>query len=165
MDYTELFDRYIDGQLEGKELEDFRKKLNEDLEFKKSLDEYINLHKTAEEMIADKETDQLSKSDIDKYGIKKRDSTDKGLSLFRKNIALAEKDFLHSDAGGRKRILLIRMAMAATVMVAIVITVFFYLQQSRLTNEDLFTEYYENWVKSEKVLEIARSDDNFYYRR
>jgi len=174
MDYTELFDRYMDGRLEGKELEDFIKKLDGDLVFKKSLEEYINLHKAAEEMMVsmmeedmdmqvDKETDQLSKKDIGKYGIEKRGSPDEEISLFRKNIALAEKDFLQTGVMGKKRNLLVQLTVAATVIAAIIMTVFFYLRPTHLTNMDLFSEYFEPYVKSEKIFEIARSSDNFYY--
>lgn len=174
MDYTEIFDRYIDGRLEGKELEKFKKKLNEDLEFKKSLEEYINLQNAAEEMMqdnkeldleiqVDQETDQLSKADIDKYGFKKRGSPDKGISSFKENISLTEKDFFHGKARGIKRNLLVPLAVAATVLVAVVITVVFYIRQNQLSNMDLFSEYYESFVKSEKIFEVARSSDDFYY--
>lgn len=163
MDYTELFDRYIDERLEGKELEDFKKKLEGDLEFKKSLEEYMNLHNAAQEMQVDKETDQMSKQDITKYGIEKRGSPDEEMSLFKKNIALAEIDFLHSGVRGIKRNMLVQLSVAATVIAAIVITVFFFVRQNQLTNMDLFSDYYEPYMKSEKIFEIARSSDNFYY--
>lgn len=174
MDYTEIFDRYIDGRLEGEELEDFEKKLKADKKLKKSLEEFINLHRTAEktmggskeeelEIQLDKETDHLSQEDINKYGYKKRGYPDQEMSSFRKNIALAEKDFLHNDVRGIKTKRLVQMAVAATVMLAVVFTIFFSIRQNRLSNMDLFSEYYETWKKSEKIFEIARSNDDFYY--
>jgi tetratricopeptide (TPR) repeat protein len=115
------------------------------------------------EMQVDQETDQLSKADIDKYGFEKRDSPDEDMSSFKENIALAEKDFFHGKASGIKRNLLVQLAVAATVLVAVVITVFFYVRQNRITNMDLFSEYYKSFVKSEKVFEVVRSSDDFYY--
>jgi len=174
MDNTELFDRYIDGRIEDEELEDFEKKLKADKDFKKSFEEFLNLQKAAEQLMGgnteeefdkqlDKETDQLSQEDIDKYGLDKRGSPDEEMSSFRKNIALAEKDFLHDEIRRITSKGIFRLAVAASVIIAVVLTVFFYIRGNRLSNKDLFAEYYETWVKTEKVLEIARSSDDFYY--
>jgi hypothetical protein len=37
------------------------------------------------------------------------------------------------------------------------------LRQNKLTRSDLFAKYYEPYVKSEKIFEITRSSDDFYY--
>jgi hypothetical protein len=162
MDYTEIFDRYIDGLLEGKELEDFKMKLLSDMEFKKSLEKYIILHNAAtdaiggrekaeKEMGVDKETDALNQEDI------------AGISAFKKAVDLAENDYLKGRARVFKKNLPLQLAIAATVVVALLITAFIFLRQNKLTHSDLFAKYYEPYIKSEEVFEITRSSDNFYY--
>src|SRR4030042_1159169 len=174
MDYTELFDRYIDGLLEGKELEDFKRKLNSDMEFKKNLEKYISLHNAAidyigeregeeMEMGIDKETDKLSQKDIANWGREKRGIADKKMSAYKEAVYLAEKDFLKGKIRVVKRNLPLQLAIAATVIVALLITALIFLRQNKLTHPDLFTKYYETYVKSEEVFEITRSSDNFYY--
>jgi hypothetical protein len=174
MDYTELFDRYIDGLLEGKELEDFKRKLNSDMEFKKNLEKYISLHNAAidsigeregeeMEMGIDKETDKLSQKDIANWGREKRGIADKKMSAYKEAVDLAEKDFLKGKIRVVKKNLPLQLAIAATVVVALLITALIFLRQNKLTHPDLFTKYYEPYVKSEEVFEITRSSDNFYY--
>jgi hypothetical protein len=174
MDYTELFDRYIDGLLEGKELEDFKRKLYSDMEFKKNLEKYISLHNAAidsigeregeeMEMGIDKETDKLSQKDIANWGREKRGIADKKMSAYKEAVDLAEKDFLKGKIRVVKKNLPLQLAIAATVVVALLITALIFLRQNKLTHPDLFTKYYEPYVKSEEVFEITRSSDNFYY--
>jgi hypothetical protein len=174
MDYTELFDRYIDGLLEGKELEDFKRKLYSDMEFKKNLEKYISLHNAAidsigeregeeMEMGIDKETDKLSQKDIANWGREKRSIADKKMSAYKEAVDLAEKDFLKGKIKVVKKNLPLQLAIAATVIVALLITALIFLRQNKLTHPDLFTKYYEPYVKSEEVFEITRSSDNFYY--
>jgi hypothetical protein len=174
MDYTELFDRYIDGLLEGKELEDFKRKLYSDMEFKKNLEKYISLHNAAidsigeregeeMEMGIDKETDKLSQKDIANWGREKRSIADKKMSAYKEAVDLAEKNFLKGKIKVVKKNLPLQLAIAATVIVALLITALIFLRQNKLTHPDLFTKYYEPYVKSEEVFEITRSSDNFYY--
>jgi len=174
MDYTELFDRYIDGLLEGKELEDFKRKLYSDMEFKKNLEKYISLHNAAIDSIGeregeemeigiDKETDKLSQKDIANWGREKRGIADKKMSAYKEAVDLAEKDFLKGKIRVVKKNLPLQLAIAATVVVALLITALIFLRQNKLTHPDLFTKYYEPYVKSEEVFEITRSSDNFYY--
>ena len=174
MDYTELFDRYIDGLLEGKELEDFKRALNSDMEFKKSLEKYISLHNAAVdaiggreeaeiEMGTDKETDKLSQKDIANWGKEKRGIPDKKMSAFKESVDLAEEDYLKGKIRVVRKNLPIQLAIAATVVVAVLITAFILLRQNKFTNSNLFTKYYKPYVKSEEVFEITRSSDNFYY--
>jgi tetratricopeptide (TPR) repeat protein len=167
MDYTELFDRYIDGRLEGKELDDFEKKISNDIEFRKNLDKYIRLHNVATEAVrgaedSDKETDQLSLKDIAKYGREKRDKPDEKTAAFKEALDLAEKDSLKSRFSMLRKNLPVQLAVAATVIVAILFTVLMLLRQNKLNNTDLFTLYYLPYVESDQVFEITRSSDNFY---
>jgi len=174
MDYTELFDRYIDGQMEVKELEDFNEKLRTDNDFRKSLDKYIRLNKAVSESIRerkvpvkgfqiDESADKSSLEDISKYGKDKRGVPDKQTVLFAETMASAEKDSLKGSFGVKSGRLPIQLAVAATVIVAILFTLFFLLRQNKLTNDALFTLYYKPYVETQKVLEITRSSDNFYY--
>lgn len=82
MDYTELFDRYIDGRLNGKDLEDFERRLETDPEFKDELEKFRILNAEAEKSIGqdestevdngiDKETEELSMKDISEFGKEK----------------------------------------------------------------------------------------------
>lgn len=174
MDYTELFDLYIDGRLEGKELEEFNRKLTEDKGFKRSLEEYIELHKAAEEAIGivpeekpdtkvDSETDQLTLKDIEKYGTQNRITADEEMLSFKRNISSVEKEFLNGEIPIIKRKLWIPLSVAATVIMVLAITIFFIVKHNRLTNNDLFTEYYVPYIGSENVFEIARSSGNLLF--
>jgi len=174
MDYTELFDRYIDGRLEGRELDDFKKKLGTDIEFRRNLEMYIRLHNAAEDVISDressdteiqvdKETDQLSLKDIAKYGKEKRGIPDEKTTTFREALQLAEKESLNNRIRTMKKNLPVQFAVAAIVIVALLFTVFILLQRNKLSNPDLFAKYYDPYVESDEVIEITRSSDNFYY--
>jgi len=174
MDYTEIFDRYIDGQLEGKELEDFNEKLRTDNEFRQSLDKYIRLNKATAEVVRDKKNteeelqideavDESSLQDISKYGKDKRGVPDEQTASFTETLSNAEKGSLKGTFGVKTRRLAIQFAIAATVIVAILFTLFFLLKQNKIGNEALFTMYYKPYAETQEVLEITRTNDNFYY--
>jgi hypothetical protein len=115
------------------------------------------------EMGIDKETDKLSQKDIANWGREKRGIADKKMSAYKEAVDLAEKDFLKGKIRVVKKNLPLQLAIAATVVVALLITALIFLRQNKLTHPDLFTKYYEPYVKSEEVFEITRSSDNFYY--
>jgi tetratricopeptide (TPR) repeat protein len=174
MDYTEIFDRYIDGQLEGKELKDFNKKLRTDNEFRQALEKYIRLNNvtadvvrerkdTDQEFQIDESTDKLSMQDIAKYGKDKRGAPDEKTLAFSETLARAEKDSLNGLSRSIAGRLSVQLAIAATVIAAILITLFLLLRQNRLTSADLFALFYRPYVETEEVLEITRASDNFYY--
>jgi tetratricopeptide (TPR) repeat protein len=174
MDYTELFDRYIDGQLEGKELEDFNKKLDTDIQFRKTLEQYIRLNNVSAEVISNRvtsdkefqindETDKLSLEDISKYGRDRRGAPDEQTTAFKEMLDRTEKEISNKVSWSFKKNLPIRFAIAATVIVAILVTLFIIIRQNKITTGDLFTLYYSPYVETEEVFEITRSSDNFYY--
>lgn len=174
MDYTEIFDRYIDGQLEGKELEDFNKKLRTDNEFRQALEKYIRLNNVAAEAVRerkeldqefqiDESTDKLSMQDIAKYGKDKRGAPDEKTLAFSEKLSRAEKDSLNGPSRAMTGRLPVQLAIAATVIVAILFALFFLLRQNRFTSDDLFALFYKPYVETEEVMEITRASDNFYY--
>jgi tetratricopeptide (TPR) repeat protein len=174
MDYTEIFDRYIDGRLEGKELEDFNKKLKTDNEFRKALEKYIRLNDITAEAVrerkypdqefqVDESTDELSLQDIAKYGKDRRDAPDEKALAFSETLSRAEKDSLNRSSRSITGRLSVQLAFAATVVIVILIALFLLLRQNTLTTDDLFAMFYKPYVETEDVLEITRASDNFYY--
>lgn len=174
MDYTELFDRYIDGLLEGKELEDFNKKLRTDKDFRQALEKYFSLNEAAAEAVRersgldeesqiDESVDKSSLQDIFKYGKAKRGEADEQTEAFNKLLSRAEKDSLNTPFRSFARSLPLRLAVAATVIVAVLITLFILIKQNKYTSGALFTRFYKPYVGTEEVMEITRSSDNFYY--
>jgi hypothetical protein len=160
MDYTELFDRYIDGLLEGKELEDFKTKVDGDMEFRKSLEKYLSLNNAAKAVIGGRGEAEMN---IGKEKYKSRQEDIAGVSAFKEAVDSAEKDYLKDKTGVIRRNLPLQLAIAAAVVVALLITAFIFLRQNKFSSSDLFTKYYEPYVSSEEVFEITRSSDNFYY--
>jgi hypothetical protein len=174
MDYSEIFDRYIDGLLEGNELEDFKKKLKTDNEFRQALEKYIRLNDITAEAVSERKdpdqefqvndsTDKLSLQDIAKYGKSKRGAPDEKTSVFSETLLRAERDSLNGPPRSITGRLSVQLAIAATVIVAIVITLFLLLRQNKLTSDDLFAMFYKPYDKTIEVLEITRASGNFYY--
>jgi len=174
MDYTELFDRYIDGQLEGSELEDFKMKLKTDNEFRKNLEEYVRLNNVTadvvrdlkgakEEFQIDEETDKISQKDVLKYGRDKRDTPDERTASFMEEINRAEKDSLGKHNKPIRKYLPIQLGIAATAIIVILFSLLILLRHNKINHGDLFTLFYKPFVETEEIIEITRTSDNFYY--
>jgi tetratricopeptide (TPR) repeat protein len=174
MDYTELFDRYIDGQLEGKELEDFERKLEIDPDLKDELEKFRKLNAVAERSIGrdestegeaevDSETEVLSKEDISEFGKGKRASTDNDLSDFQQVLKDAEKGYLMEGKTPFNRIRLMWYTSAAVLIIALSTATYFFIRNSQQRTADLYAAFFEPYIKSDKVFELTRSSDDFYY--
>jgi tetratricopeptide (TPR) repeat protein len=174
MDYTELFDLYIDGRLTGKELEEFEQALENDPDLKNDLEKFKALHIAAEKTIRqdkpeeeeyeiDKETDELSRDDISKYGKEKRDQSDTDMVHFEEMLKNAERDHLNERGGRFKKTMFIWYGAAAIVFIILAVSVFLIVRTNKLNTLDLYATFFEPYVKSEKVFELTRSSDDFYY--
>ncbi|KPK80554.1 MAG: hypothetical protein AMS27_16810 [Bacteroides sp. SM23_62_1] len=174
MDYTELFDKYIDGRLKDRELAEFERALENDPGLKKELEKFLELHNAAEKDIGqdkipeeeyeiDRETDKLSKNDIYEYRKEKRESSDSDMSDFEHLLKDAEKDYFNK--GGRKIKItrLVWYAAAAMVFIVLTISVFILVRNNQQKSVDLYAFFFEPYIKSEKIFEITRSSDDFYY--
>jgi len=169
-----LFDRYIDGRLTGKELEEFERALENDPDLKNDLEKYKELHIAAEKTIGqdmseeedyavDKETDELSRNDISKYGKEKRGLSDTDMTDFEKMLKNAERDHFDERGGRFKKPRFIWYGAAAVVFVILAVSVFMIVRTSKMNTLDLYATFFEPYVKSEKVFELTRSSDDFYY--
>jgi len=174
MDYTELFDRYIDGRLNGKDLEDFERRLESDPEFKGELEKFRILNAVAEKNIGrdestevdngiDKETEELSLKDISEFGKEKRRSSDSDLTDFEHVLKYAERDYFNKGKTAFNKFRFIWYASAAVLIIALSISTYFFIRESQQRKVDLYAAFYKPYVKSDKVFELTRSSDDFYY--
>lgn len=174
MDYTELFDRYLEGQLKGRELEDLERRLESDPELKDQLEKFRILNAAAinsigrdksEEEISeiDKETEELSIEDISEFGKEKRRSSDSDLSDFEKVMKEAEVNYFSMGKTDSDKIRFVWYASAAVLIIAISIFTYFFVRDSQQKKADLYAAFFEPYVKSDKIFELTRSNDDFYY--
>jgi len=174
MDYTELFDRYIEGRLTGKELEEFERALENDPDLKNDLEKFKALYIAAEKTIGqdkpeeeeyaiDKETDELSRDDISKYRKEKRGLSDTDMTGFEEMLKNAERDHFNERGGRFKKTRFIWYGAAAVVFMILAVSVFMIIRTNKLNTLDLYATFFEPYVKSEKIFELTRSSDDFYY--
>ncbi|KPK84095.1 MAG: hypothetical protein AMS27_10915 [Bacteroides sp. SM23_62_1] len=174
MDYTELFDRYLDGQLKGEELEDFENRLETDPELKNELEQFRILNAVAENSVGgneneeiedeiDKETEKLSTDDISEFGKENRDLSDSDLDDFKEILKEAENSYFHHSKSRYKEIRIIWYASAAVLIIALSTASFLFVRESQQRKADLFAYYYEPYIKSDQIFELTRTNDDFYY--
>jgi len=174
MDYTEIFDRYLDGRLSEESRKDFEKDLSNNPDLASQFARYKQLHGLSEKAIGgesdkpedvqiDAETDDRSRADIDEYRKKKNLIPDKELADFEKSLKKAEKEVTGKQHSVRITRRIIWYTAAAIVAGAILILSIFFAGFGSKEPEKIYMTYFESYKKSEKIFELTRSSDDFYF--
>lgn len=174
MDYTELFDRYLDGKLKGKELKDLERRLESDPALKDELERFRVLDTVAENSIdkdssaeeiskVDEATDKLSLEDISEFGKAKRGLPDSDLSDFEQVMKKAEARYFSMGITKHDKIRFVWYGSAAALIIAVLISGYFLFRDSQQKKADLYAVFFKPYIKSEKIFELTRSNDDFYY--